>query len=239
MTKCTLSQMDAFEWLASLENESVDLICTDPPYESMEKHRAQGTTTRLKKSKASSNEWFDIMPNAQLPALVSELYRVLRIDRHAYIFCDDDTSDIVKSLALEVGFTRAKRLVWNKLAIGMGYTYRAKYEFVLFLQKRRKSGKHRKLKNLGIPDVLDYKRLKGPNCYPTEKPVELMEMFVSQSVEPGELVIDPFYGAGPVALAAIRHGCDFAGTDTSERAYEVASSRVREELDPLQKKLFA
>lgn len=49
---------DVFEMLSSLQNESIDLILTDPPYESLEKHRKVGTTTRLKNSKSSSNKWF-------------------------------------------------------------------------------------------------------------------------------------------------------------------------------------
>ena len=52
---CSLSNRDAIEWLRTLPSASVDLIVTDPPYESLEKHRAVGTTTRLKHSKASSN----------------------------------------------------------------------------------------------------------------------------------------------------------------------------------------
>ena len=43
-------------WLRSLKAGSVDLLITDPAYESLEKHRAVGTTTRLAHSKASSND---------------------------------------------------------------------------------------------------------------------------------------------------------------------------------------
>ncbi|HGI9979482.1 TPA: site-specific DNA-methyltransferase, partial [Vibrio cholerae] len=32
-------QMDAVDWLKTLENCSVDLFITDPPYESLEKYR--------------------------------------------------------------------------------------------------------------------------------------------------------------------------------------------------------
>lgn len=49
-----LANSDAVQWLRLLANESVDLVITDPPYESLEKHRAVGTTTRLKNSKAIS-----------------------------------------------------------------------------------------------------------------------------------------------------------------------------------------
>lgn len=45
-----LQQADALDWLRELPSESVDLIVTDPPYESLEKHRKVETTTRLKHS---------------------------------------------------------------------------------------------------------------------------------------------------------------------------------------------
>jgi site-specific DNA-methyltransferase (adenine-specific) len=45
-----LARVDAVEWLRSLPAASADLLITDPPYESLEKHRAIGTTTRLKHS---------------------------------------------------------------------------------------------------------------------------------------------------------------------------------------------
>jgi len=64
-----LAQGDAVDWLRSLPAESVDLAVTDPPYESLEKHRAIGTTTRLKHSKASSNDWFRVFPNGGLKLL--------------------------------------------------------------------------------------------------------------------------------------------------------------------------
>ena len=71
-----LGQIDAVSWLRTLPTASVDLAITDPPYESLEKHRAVGTTTRLKRSKASSNEWFAIFPNARFGELFGELFRV-------------------------------------------------------------------------------------------------------------------------------------------------------------------
>ena len=41
---------DAVDWLRGQPAESIDLLVTDPAYESLEKHRAVGTTTRLKHS---------------------------------------------------------------------------------------------------------------------------------------------------------------------------------------------
>lgn len=204
-----------------MPDNSVDLIVTDPPYESLEKHRKKGTTTRLKHSKASSNDWFNIFPNDLFPVLFEEMYRVLKPDSHLYFFCDSETMFITKPIAEKAGFKFWKPLVWDKVAIGMGYHYRARYEFILFFEKGK-----RKLKNLSIPDILEHKRIfRG---YPTEKPVELSEILISQSTEKGGVVLDPFMGSGSVGLAAIKQGRKFLGCDICKEAVDITDSRIKE-----------
>ena len=210
---------DAVAVLRSLADESVDLVVTDPPYESLEKHRARGTTTRLKHSKASSNDWFSIFPNARFEELLAEVYRVLRRDRHFYLWCDQETMFVAKPIAERVGFKFWKPLVHDKCVIGMGYHYRARYELVLFFEKGK-----RKLADLGVPDIIAAKRIRGG--YPTEKPIEVARVLVSQSARPGELVVDPFAGSGVVGAAALEHGCDFLGGDTSDEAVALSARRL-------------
>src|SRR5262249_4320802 len=86
-----LAAQDAVAWLAALPAESVDLVITDPAYESLEKHRAVGTTTRLEHSKAASNGWFAIIPNARFAELFQEIFRVLQDDSHFSLLCDAET----------------------------------------------------------------------------------------------------------------------------------------------------
>ena len=216
-----LTQGDAVDWLRSLPAASVDLVITDPPYESLEKHRAIGTTTRLKHSKASSNDWFSIFPNTRFPELFAEVHRVLKKDCHFYLFCDPETMFVAKPLAEAAGFKFWKPLIWRKDRIGMGYHYRALYECVLFFEKGK-----RKLNNLGIADVLDAPRI--INGYPAEKPPEVSEVLIGQSSQPGQLVIDPFMGSGSVGVAAVRRGRDFLGNDLCAEAVEIARTRLRE-----------
>jgi len=109
-----LAQGDAVTWLRSLPSESIDLVVTDPPYESLEKHRAIGTTTRLKHSKASSNDWFSIFPNDRFPELFAEVHRVLRRNTHFYLYCDPETMFVAKPLAEQAGFKFWKPLIWDK-----------------------------------------------------------------------------------------------------------------------------
>jgi DNA modification methylase len=109
-----LSRGDAVEWLRALPSDSIDLVVTDPPYESLEKHRAIGTTTRLKHSKASSNDWFSIFPNDRFPELFREVHRVLKRNTHFYLYCDPETMFVAKPLAEEAGFKFWKPLIWDK-----------------------------------------------------------------------------------------------------------------------------
>ena len=210
---------DAVAWLDSLPAGSVDLLITDPPYESMEKYRAVGTTTRLKKSKASSNQWFTIFPDTRFEELFRAAYRVLRKNTHFYLFCNAETMFVAKPIAEQVGFKFWKPIVWDKKRMGMGYHYRARHEFILFFEKGK-----RKLNDLGVPDVLEAVRVwRG---YPTEKPVDLLEVLVRQSSQPGELVVDPFTGSGSTGVAALNLGRRFYGSDISDEALQVASSRL-------------
>jgi len=216
-----LARGDAVAWLRGLPPASVDLVITDPPYESLEKHRAIGTTTRLKHSKASSNDWFSIFPNARFPELFAEIYRVLAKDRHFYLFCDPETMFVAKPLAEAAGFKFWKPLVWDKKFFGMGYHYRARYECILFFEKGK-----RKLADLGVADIIEAKRV--VHGYPAEKPVAVSEVLVAQSSTPGELVVDPFVGSGSVGVAAVHGGRDFAGNDLCAEAVEAARARIVE-----------
>lgn len=216
-----LACRDAVTWLHSLPDASVDLIVTDPPYESLEKHRAVGTTTRLKNSKASSNRWFDIFPNERFEELFVELYRVLRKDRHFYLYCDAETMFVAKPIAEQCGFRFWKPLVWDKRKIGMGYHYRARYEFILFFEKGK-----RKLNDLGLADIIEEPRVyRG---YPAEKPVPVSQVLITQSTQPGELVIDPFMGSGSVGVAAITEKRSFLGNDLCDEAVDITRGRLIE-----------
>ena len=200
---------DAFELLAALPDESVDLVVTDPPYHSLELHRARGTTTRL------TTNWFTTVPDERLPELLSQVSRVLRPDRHFYLFCDEVTADVIKHQQgvagerLPNGARRAacglsywRELIWAKTTLdgakirgGTGYHYRSASERILFFEKGKRA-----LSDLGVPDVLLAPRpqLAGPAV----KPASIVRTLVSQSTRPGELVLDPFCGSGVVGVEA-------------------------------------
>lgn len=200
-------QADARQILPQLHAESVDLIITDPPYASLDKHRARGTTTRLQRG------WFNTIPNDEFGEIFAQLHRVLKKNAHLYVFCDDETRRVFVPLAEAAGFTYWKSLVWDKARIGMGYHYRAQHEYVLFFEKGK-----RPLNDLGVPDVLRVAGARGGDLYPTQKPVDLLTILLRQSSAPGEIVLDPFAGSGATGIAAQLTGRMFVGIDTEEAA---------------------
>lgn len=212
MADFKLETQDAIAWLKSQPDNYFDLIITDPAYESLEKHRKIGTTTRLQ-------NWFPIFSNSNFSDLFTEIYRTLKNDSHFYLFCDQETMFVAKPLAEAAGFTFWKPLVWDKMSLGMGYHYRAKYEFILFFEKGK-----RKLNSLAVADVLPVKKVY--NGYPTEKPVTLLEILINQSSDIGQKVMDPFCGSGATGVAAINLNRDFYGNDLLTKATTLSKSRL-------------
>lgn len=206
-----LFQSDAIEWLRTIPNASIDCVITDPAYESLEKHRARGTTPRLV-------DWFPIFRNDRYHDLFTEFYRILKNNTHCYIYCDQETMFVIKPIAEACGFRFWKAIIWDKVSIGMGYHYRSQYEMILFFEKGK-----RKLNNRSDADIIRCKRiLKG---YPTEKPPAVSEVLIKQSTNPGEIVLDCFMGSASTGTAAIECDRKFLGCDISSRSIELATDR--------------
>lgn len=226
---------DAVQFLGTLNDSSVDLICTDPAYAELEAHRQRGgTTVRLAKSDASSNDWFPTVPDTYFPGFFAECLRVLKPGNHIYVFANRSWKWKAQPMLVKAGFRFYTEIIWNKVKMGMGYKYRAQYESILFAIKPAK--KERRLNDLGqpdfvtftedgVPDVIHVPRLKGkpPTVFPTQKPRELLELLVRQSSNRGELVCDPFAGAPATAgVAALRLGRGFLGSEIHDPYYQHA-----------------
>jgi site-specific DNA-methyltransferase (adenine-specific) len=178
-----LVEADARLWLPTLASASADLIVTDPPY-------------RFQRGQTYFRVWFEELRDDEWPVIFSELFRILKPNRHAYVFCDDRVRPLFDAAAAEAGFRRHRPLIWDKEWLGLGSdAWRSRYELIAWYEKGQRAGNFKNRAN-----VL---RARRPHRgYPTEKPVEVLRALIEQASLPGELVVDPFCGSGNVGRAA-------------------------------------
>lgn len=60
------------------------------------------------------------------------------------------------------------------------------------------------------------------------KPTRLMQLIVSDYSRPGELVCDPFMGAGTTGVACAKEGRDFIGIEIDPDAFDIACHRIEQ-----------
>jgi len=264
VNKIEIFNLDALEFMAKIPDDTIDVLITDPPYWTLDRWRNIGTTTRLgghsKKDLQRPEMFFETIDQAYLWDWLLEADRVLKLDGHLYIFCDDIVQPILSNWVREAKgkhrFGECHTLVWDKMTIGMGYHYRRRYEFVLFAWREKRGEKDggrvggftpRKLRDLGKADVLQYKRVTGG--YPTQKPAPLVAEFVTQSTRIGDTLCDPFAGSGVLAEATpFEYNCRILLNDKSPASMKwivengaakselfgfPESFRIRDEMDPI------
>lgn len=68
------------------------------------------------------------------------------------------------------------------------------------------------------------------SSHPTEKPLKLMQMLVSDFTIKDELIVDPFMGSGTTLLAAKNLGRKAIGIEINEKYCEIAAKKLRQEI---------
>ncbi|CAH8234694.1 hypothetical protein VAEKB19_5000003 [Vibrio aestuarianus] len=72
---------------------------------------------------------------------------------------------------------------------------------------------------------MEYKRVwRG---YPTEKPVDLLEVLIKQSSSEHDVVADSFFGSGSTLIAANNLSRKYLGCDVSDSAHEHFNNRLK------------
>ena len=208
---------DAINAMKTLQDESIDLIITDPPYKVTARGNA-GNSGGMMQSKLSMQgkifKYNDIKPIEY----ILSFYRLLKDGSHCYIMTNHVNLQEMLNTATGCGFNFIKSLIWNKGNKIMGQFYMSQFEYILFFRK----GRAKKINNCGTADILNIpnkktKGVDGKNIHDTEKPVELMKILVENSSQEGELVLDPFMGIGAVCIAC---------KELDENYYNIAYNRI-------------
>jgi len=213
---------DCLEKIKEIATSSIDLILTDPPYgiDVDNAHTYGRMTVTDTRFEDGDHETFDLIDK-----ILKEMFRVLKDDRHMYLFCGIDKVPTILKLLVKHGFEpHHLPLIWDK---GSGSypsqqtSYVHSYEAFIHVQKGR-----RKLN--GSPrDIFPIKRVPaGRKIHPTEKPTELLRDLIELSSLPGEVVLDPFAGSGATLVAAKETNRRAIGIELDKSYYEGICTRL-------------
>lgn len=207
----------------TIEDESIDLVVTDPPYRVISggRPKIKGQPSGiLKKNDGKIFEHNDINPEEW----ISEVYRVLKQGTQCYIMVNSLNMENYLRICRETGFGLHNILAWFKNNCTPSRWYMKNAEYILFLRK----GKAKTINNVGSKTVHEFDNIIGNKLHPTEKPVELMELYITNSSNIGDVVLDPFMGVGSTGLAALKNDRKFIGFEIDKKYYDIAEKRLEE-----------
>lgn len=210
-----LYQGDCLEIMDKLIEEGikVDAVITDPPY-------GMDFKSNYRKEK------YEKIKNDNDLSFLDEYFQkcnmLLKDNTHIYCFCSWHHVDKFK-IAFEKYFTLKNIIVWEKNNTSMGDlkgSYAPKYEFILFGHKGRRLRNGKRL-----PDVIQAKRT-GNKLHPTQKPVDLLEIFIKQSTNENDVILDSFMGSGSTGVACMNTNRKFIGIELDKGYFNVAKERI-------------
>lgn len=156
---------------------------------------------------------------------IPEVFRILKDDGAMYVWTRWDVEAEWSDIIRESGFDIKNSIVWDKGGGGMGDlegSWSPQHERCLFAVK----GNH-KLRGKRLPDVIRMPKIPpGKFVHPTQKPVELMEIFVASSSDVDDIVLDFFTGSGPVPKACRRLNRNFIATEINEEYANIAKQGI-------------
>ena len=226
---------DFSDFMKSLPKGSVDLILTDPPYTISKKTGFKSVVNGVQRFAVSMD--FGAWDHCQidLAEMAYGFYRALRRGGTAIVWYDLWKIGEVKEAMEQAGFKMLRQIIWEKtnpVPLNMRATYLSNSrEMAVSGVKVGKPTFH------SVYDSGRYEydpgiyprpipRHNGKRQHPTQKPEELFAELVRKHSNPGDLVVDPFLGAGTTAMAALKNGRAFAGCDIDENYVQISKKRI-------------
>ena len=234
--------------------QAVDMIYADPPYNlsgkplSLSNNKTGGPFNKI------NEEWDIFTPDEYIRFTsdwMAEAKRVLKRAGALYVSCSMHNIGEVILLGKRLGMQLKNIVVWQKPNAMPSITKRTfthTTEYVCwFVQGSGWTFHYRELKAMnpekskngddkGMPDFVRLPLTQGPErlrngdgraLHPAQKPERLLEILISASSNPGDLVLDPFIGAGTAAVVAERLGRDWIGIESNPVYIEAAQNRIQ------------
>ncbi len=214
---------DCLEGMKQIPNKSVDLVITDPPY----LIDTVGSGLYSQKDKQYIKE-LNFMKDGFSKEILDEICRVMK-KINLYIFCSQ--KQIIPLLDY---FVREKKCNWNIITWhktnpipACGNKYLTDTEYVLFFREKgvKIYGDYQTkftyyLTSLNQKDKIKYN-------HPTIKPLNIIQNFIINSSNEGEIILDPFMGSGTTAIACMNTNRNYIGFELDKGYYDIILERIK------------
>lgn len=220
---------DIFSFMNDIQDGSIDLICTDPPYIiSKTSGFASGRNKKFSGGayKTDFGEWDK--QELDLDSLLKEFYRILKPSGYCIIFFDVWKLGELKNIALDNKFVQPRVIQFQKtnpVPINSKINYLTNgIEYALTLTKGGMPTFNSSYNN----GVFRYSICHGQErtSHPTQKPLDLIEKLISIHSNEGDVVFDGFAGSGTTGVACVHLNRKFLGCEISEEYFKIANQRM-------------
>jgi modification methylase len=238
---------DCLEELAKLPDASIDLVFADPPYNlQLERELLRPNNTVVDGvddawDKFSSFADYDGFSRAWL----GECRRVLKPDGAIWVIGSYHNIFRLGVALQDLGFWIQNDVIWRKtnpMPNFRGKRFTNAHETLIWAGRDAKSRvtfNYEAMKALNddiqmrsdwlFPICSGPERLKdgeGRKAHPTQKPEALLSRILLATSNPGDLVLDPFFGTGTTGAAARRLGRRWLGIERDADYAEAARRRI-------------
>lgn len=225
---------DCFEYLSEIDDNSIDLILTDPPYSiskqsNFNKFSDNASDKMITKYSTHSIDFGYWDVDFDIDKLISEYYRVLRKGGTLIIFYDIWKSSQIKSLAEKYKFKQPRIGTWvknNPTPINSKVNYLSNScEYFFSFIKDKKPTFNSKYDN----GIYNYPLCHGKERlnHPTQKPLGLINMIIEKHSNEGDMVLDTFSGSGTTAESCILLNRRFICIERDINYYNLSIDRIR------------
>ncbi len=242
----TILSGDCTELLSTLPENSVDLIFADPPYNL----QLQNDLYRPNQTKVAAVDdgWDKFASFAEYDRFSREWLaacrRVLKDTGTIWVIGSYHNIYRVGAVLQDLDFWILNDVTWikdNPMPNFRGVRFTNAHETLIWAQKKKGAKyifNHQSMKALNddlqmrsdwhLPLATGRERLKvnGEKAHTTQKPEGLLYRIILSSSNPGDVVLDPFFGSGTTGAVAKKLGRNWIGIERDEKYIRVAQKRI-------------